>query len=201
MDATLIGVVGSLAGVAIGASTQHYQASARRGWELEDSEREKRRETYAKYISTVDEYQAAAIQHLALLAMSAPEERQRSKRQEIDEIDQRLRSMGGPLSMVASEMVDLQIAVFSSMLLFHHTQKTHEGEGGLDLEWMNWIVSERTNLIQAMRDDLAGKRPRRSRVRRLFSKRAAPSRRRIRAPIPSSLQRLAGEDASPQAQV
>ena len=194
-----LALLGAWGGVAIGASTQHFQASARRTWELEDSQRERRREAYAQYISTVDEYQAAVTEHLALLAMSAPDETQRSKRQEIRGIGQRLRLMGGPLSMLASDLVDVQIATFSAVLGYYHMEQTADEKGGLDMEWLNWLASERTNLICAMRDDLAGEHLRRSRIGRLFSGPATPSRQRARAPVPGSLLRRAGEGANPQA--
>jgi hypothetical protein len=196
MDAVLIGVIGSLAGVAIGAGTQHHQASVRRKWELEDSGREKRREVYGQYISAANEYRMAVIQYLALLDISASEEVQRSKRQEITDIDQRLRFMDGPLSMVASERVELRRIALSAMLGLFYTLETADGKGGLDVEWVQFLASQHSELISEMRDDLARKPRRRSKSRRLFWKRLAPSRQRPPAPLPSSVQRLAEQGRS-----
>jgi hypothetical protein len=165
MDAALIGVVGSLAGVAIGAGTQHYQALVRRKWEFEDSERGQRRELYAQYISTANEYQMAVLQYLALLDMSASEEAQRSKRREITELEQRLRLMDGPLSMVASDRVEIKRLALSSGLGLFYTLETADGKGGLDVEWVQFLASQHTELISEMRDDLARKPRPRSRVK------------------------------------
>ena len=184
MDATLVGVVGSLAGVALGASTQHFQASARRKWELEDSEREKRREAYAQYISAVDEYRTAVVQYLGLLDLSASEEAKRSKRQEIKDIDQRLRLMDGPLSMIAGERVEIVRTAVSAVLGLFYTLESSDGKGGLDVEWVRFLASQHSQLIVEMRDDLARKPQRRSRITRLFWKRPAPSREHLNVPLP-----------------
>src|SRR5215216_6757845 len=165
MDAALIGVVGSLVGVAVGAGTQHYQALIRRNWEFEDSKREKRRELYAEYISTVNEYKMAVIQCLALLDGSASEEVLRSKRQEIADIDQKLRMMDGPLSMVASERAEIKRVALSSTLGLFYMLEASDGKGGLDVEWVQFLANQHSELISEMRDDLARKPRRRSRIK------------------------------------
>jgi hypothetical protein len=196
MDAALIGVVGSLVGVAVGAGTQHYQALIRRNWEFEDSEREKRRELYAQCISAANEYKMTVIQYLALLDGSASEEVQRSKRQEITDIDQKLRMMDGPLSMVASERVEIKRVALSSMLGLFYMLETSDGKGGLDVEWVQFLANQYSELISEMRDDLVRKPRRRSGIKRLFWKRLPASRQRPHAPLPSSVQRLAEQGGS-----
>jgi hypothetical protein len=98
--------------------------------------------------------------------------------------------------MVAGEGVEIRRVVLSSMLGLFYTLETADGKGGLDVEWVQFLARQHSDLISEMRDDLARKPRRRSRIRRLFWKRLTPSRQRPHGPLPSSVQRLAEQGAS-----
>jgi hypothetical protein len=197
MDAAIIGVVGSLAGVSIGAATQHYQASIRRRWELEDSKRQERRQAYGRFLSLSDELHGAVVDLMALVAaQSAPVEGRLSKGKEIRNICQRLRAMSSELSLLADEVLALKIEMFSAYMMIYVAQQTARKQLVFDEDLEMERAERRTDLVRDMRNELVGKNTRRLRIRNLLPRRPEPSRRRTEAPISSSLQRLAGEDAT-----
>lgn len=199
MDAALIGVVGSLAGVAVGAATQHFQASVSRRWALEDSQRQERRYAYGQFLSCADELHGAVIELMGFTAApSAPKEVRQSKHEEITNTCRRLSAMSAALSLLADEVLTAKIAMYSARMILYAAQASVRKQVAFDEELELELAKRRIDLVRDMRNELAGKRPLRFRIRNLLPRRAEPSRQPTTASVPSPLQRLAGEDSSPE---
>jgi hypothetical protein len=62
MDSAVIGVVGSLAGVMLGAAGQQWQSNRSRKWQQSDLRRSERRDLYVRFLTAADDEQETAIQ-------------------------------------------------------------------------------------------------------------------------------------------
>jgi hypothetical protein len=196
MDAAIVGVVGSLTGVALGAATQHYLASISRRWAVDDSERQRRRDAYARLLSSVDELHYKLVNLAPMTVAPAPKEVQEAARNEIAETHRALWMIKGELSLLASERLDSQIEA----LLVELTIYVGHVESGLkvvSLRDLTKIVWLRHELVKTMRDDLAQERD--PWIEQFSSRRSRPSRHPTRAPVPNWSGRLSGEDTSPVA--
>jgi hypothetical protein len=150
MDPVVIGVVGSLAGVMLGAAGQQWQSNRSRKWQQSDLRRSERRDMYVRFLTAAeDEHEAAFQVGLKRTAIYSIEEGQQHWR-DLSAARAKLRPLLTELRLVADQSVHERAAKLSASLYeFGETALLGETPPPMDQ-----LVELKEALIEAMRTDL-----------------------------------------------
>jgi hypothetical protein len=150
MDAAIIGVVGSLAGVVLGAAGQQWQTNRSRRWQLSDLRRTERRHIYVRFLATAEnEFESAIQVGLKRTSIHSLEEGQQHWR-DLSAARANQRSLLTEMLLVADQPVYERAAKLSAYLY----ELGEKALGGTPHPVEPWLELRRA-LVEAMRTELA----------------------------------------------
>ena len=150
MDAAVIGVLGSLAGVVLGAFGQQWQSNRSRRWQQSDLRRSERRDVYVRFLTAAEDEHETAIQvGLKRTASHTLDEGQQHWR-DLSAARAKLHMLLTELRLIADQPV-YNCAARLSAFQYEYGDKALDGE---DSPSTDQLLELQEALIEAMRSDL-----------------------------------------------